>query len=75
MDKEHLRVILGELRRRLTAIYGDRLAKMVLYGSQARGDAGPDSDIDVMVVLRGKGCRCDHVGRAARPARDGHVPP
>ena len=25
---------------------------MVLYGSQARGDAHPDSDIDVLVVLK-----------------------
>jgi predicted nucleotidyltransferase len=54
MEKKRLGVILGELRRRLTVIYGDRLAKMVLYGSHARGDARPDSDIDVMVVLNGE---------------------
>ena len=54
MDKERLLVILGELRRRLIGIYGDRLLKMLLYGSHARGDARPDSDIDVMVILRGE---------------------
>lgn len=45
--------ILKELRRRLEALYGDRLAKVILFGSQARGDAQPDSDIDVMLVLKG----------------------
>jgi predicted nucleotidyltransferase len=32
--------------------YGDDLLKIVLFGSRARGDAGPDSDIDVAVVLK-----------------------
>ena len=45
--------ILRELRDRFQALYGDRLVKVVLYGSHARGDADPDSDIDVLVVLRG----------------------
>ena len=41
------------LRRGLEALYGDRLARVVLYGSHARGDARAWSDIDVAVVLRG----------------------
>lgn len=48
-----LREILAEFRRGLEGIYGRRLAGLVLFGSQARGDAFPDSDIDVMVVLHG----------------------
>ena len=48
-----LETILRELRRRLQDLYGDRLARLILFGSQARGDAEPGSDIDVMVVLRG----------------------
>ena len=44
--------ILTELRRRLEAIYGDRLVRLVLYGSRARGDADPESDYDVLVALR-----------------------
>ena len=48
-----LKTILAELRSRFEALYGDRLVKLILYGSQARGDAEPDSDIDVLVVLKG----------------------
>jgi len=46
MNRE-TRSILKNLRRRFEAIYGDRLVKMILFGSQARGDAEPGSDIDV----------------------------
>jgi uncharacterized protein len=50
---EKLQTILAELRARLAAEYGDRLVEVILFGSQARGDATPESDIDVMVVLKG----------------------
>ena len=53
LDKQRLQGILTELRRQLNTLYGDRLVKMILYGSQARGDARQWSDIDVLVVLRG----------------------
>ena len=43
--------ILAELKERLAAAYGDRLYAVVLFGSEARGDARPDSDIDLMAVL------------------------
>lgn len=32
--------------------YGDRLAKIILYGSYARGDFNEESDIDFMVILK-----------------------
>ena len=47
-----LRSVLDELKGRLEGLYGARLARLVLYGSQARGDAGPHSDIDLLIVLR-----------------------
>ena len=43
--------ILAELKDRLSEAYGERLHAVVLFGSEARGDARPDSDIDVMAVL------------------------
>ena len=39
------------LRRALRAVLGDRLVGIYLYGSRARGDHDPDSDVDVLVVL------------------------
>jgi predicted nucleotidyltransferase len=50
---ESVRQTLAEARRRLEALYGDRLVRVVLYGSQARGEARSDSDVDVIVVLKG----------------------
>jgi predicted nucleotidyltransferase len=50
---EQLRSLLAELRSRFKALYGPRLVRLMLFGSQARGDAEPGSDIDVLVVLEG----------------------
>ena len=36
----------------ISALYGDRLERIVLFGSRARGDERPDSDYDVAVFLR-----------------------
>jgi len=35
----------------LRAIYGERLRRLILFGSRARGDAQPDSDVDLLIVL------------------------
>ena len=46
---------LESVHREVTAImkrhYGERLAKIVLYGSYARGDFHSDSDVDYLVML------------------------
>lgn len=50
--KPKIRVLLAEVRRKLKTIYGPRLVRLVLFGSQSRGDARVGSDIDILVVLR-----------------------
>ncbi len=43
---------LRAFRRALEGIYGDRLERVVLFGSRSRGDARPDSDYDIAVFLK-----------------------
>lgn len=45
--------LLKRIKADLAAVYGIRLKGVVLYGSEARGDAEPDSDIDLLVILDG----------------------
>ena len=47
------RRILTEFKMKIAQLYGQRLSGMVLYGSWARGDATSDSDMDLLVVLKG----------------------
>ncbi len=42
---------LGELQDGLRRIYGGRLKGVYVFGSHARGEATPDSDLDVLIVL------------------------
>ena len=51
MRHPSLSPILGELSSELKALYRERFVGLWLYGSQARGDASPEPDIDVLLVL------------------------
>lgn len=43
--------LLEELKEELQRLYGDYLKSIILFGSYARGDYDPDSDIDIMALL------------------------
>jgi predicted nucleotidyltransferase len=47
----------------LDEMYGERIERVVLYGSRARGDARPDSDYDVAVFLTDLTDRWDEIDR------------
>jgi uncharacterized protein len=46
-------ILLKEVKSFLQEVSGDRLKGAVLYDSDARGEANPDSDIDILVLLEG----------------------
>ena len=45
--------VIKEFRAALERLYGQRLIKVILYGSWARNEATEDSDVDLLVVLEG----------------------
>ena len=46
--------ILNKLKTKFSQNYQDRLAQIILFGSQARNEAEPDSDIDILILLKGE---------------------
>ncbi|MEW6775669.1 MAG: nucleotidyltransferase domain-containing protein [Bdellovibrionota bacterium] len=46
--------LLQDSKRRLRRTFGKRLVGVVLYGSRARGKERPGSDVDLLVLLKGK---------------------
>jgi len=43
--------VLRRFRSAVEGIFGDRIERVVLFGSRARGEAGPESDYDVAIFL------------------------
>jgi len=44
--------VLREIKRSLYELYGDRLVKLILFGSYARNQANSESDIDLLIILK-----------------------
>lgn len=43
--------VLRRFQVALKGLYGDRMARALLFGSRARGDAHPESDYDIAIFL------------------------
>ena len=44
--------VLTRFRQTLREMYGDRIERVVLFGSRARNEANEDSDYDVAIFIR-----------------------
>jgi predicted nucleotidyltransferase len=44
---------LSQIRPRLEAVFPDRLRGVLLFGSVARREADPESDVDLLILLDG----------------------
>jgi predicted nucleotidyltransferase len=62
--------VLVRFRQALGEVYGNKLERVVLFGSRARGDAGPDSDYDIAVFIHEPGSFNDEAVRLATIGTD-----
>lgn len=51
LKKPEADALLYDLEQRLKNIFGNKLKKILLYGSYARGDNAEGSDLDIMVLV------------------------
>lgn len=56
--KSELQRVLDAVKNASKRLYGDKLHRIILFGSYARGDNTEESDIDIMIVLN---CETDDI--------------
>jgi predicted nucleotidyltransferase len=44
--------VLKRFKAEVKKVFGERLDRVVLFGSRSRGDADPDSDFDLLVTVQ-----------------------
>ncbi len=55
MNKRRLETLIDHMVRRIVDRFDPE--RIILFGSSARGNVGPDSDVDLLVVMRVKGLK------------------
>ena len=48
---ERIKHLVYRIKEHLIKMYGERIKQVILYGSQVRGEATKDSDVDILVVV------------------------
>ena len=51
-NKPAIQAAIADYVQRLATHYADQVLSVTLYGSQARGEAGVESDIDLFIIVR-----------------------
>lgn len=57
---------MAELNKELRLIYGNQLVGVYLFGSYARGEQDPESDLDILIVLQDYASYSSEVKRTGR---------
>jgi predicted nucleotidyltransferase len=70
MEKLQNDPVLTRFRAAVTDLYRDRVERVVLFGSRARGDPRQDSDYDVAVFIKDAGAFAEDSGRLAAISTD-----
>jgi predicted nucleotidyltransferase len=52
LEQEQINRVLEDVLSRACQLLGDTLASVVLFGSRARGNSHPDSDLDLLIVAK-----------------------
>ncbi|WP_447861818.1 nucleotidyltransferase domain-containing protein [Nitrospira calida] len=65
------RAVLEELQVRVSCEFPDWACRLTLFGSRARGDAEPDSDMDVLLEVEREHLSFAEKQRLRRAAREG----
>ena len=66
MTNQISRQLLEELNRELKLIYDNWLHGVYIFGSYARGEQDPESDLDVLIVLQDYDSKSAEVKRTGR---------
>ena len=48
---QRIKALINQIKEHLVKMYGEKVKKVILYGSHVRGETTKDSDIDILVLV------------------------